>query len=100
MALYHKVAEEKLENVVVFIWSVKEEFAPWNLTRNTSDFRGTVLYVHDLGELNHLLIKQYPRRRFFRYEYDEPKKPILREITSEVAIGEASGSKERLARER
>jgi Dolichyl-phosphate-mannose-protein mannosyltransferase len=100
LALYHKVAEEKLQNAVVFIRSVDEEFAPWNLTRNTSDFRGTVLYVHDLGELNHLFIKQHPGRQFFRYEYDETKKPILREITPEVAIKEASGSKERLTRER
>lgn len=75
---------------MVFIRSVREEFAPWNLTRNTSDFRGTVLYVHDLGELNHLLIRQYPGRRFFRYEYDETKRLILREIIPDEAI-EAGG---------
>jgi hypothetical protein len=86
MALYHKVAEEKLQNAVVFIRSVKEEFAPWNLTRNTPDFQGSVLYVHDLGSLNHLLISQYPGRRFFRYEYDESQKPILREIIPDEAI--------------
>ena len=90
LVLYEKVEQERLQNVVVFIQSVREEFAPWNLTRNTSDFRGTVLYVHDLGELNHLLIRQYPGRRFFRYEYDETKRLILREIIPDEAI-EAGG---------
>jgi hypothetical protein len=90
LALYRKIEQEKLQNAVVFIRSVSEEFAPWNLTRNTSDFRGTVLYVHDLGESNQLLIRQYPGRRFFRYEYDETKRPILREIVPDGAI-EAGG---------
>jgi hypothetical protein len=85
LALYRKVEQEKLQNAVVFIRSVSEDFAPWNLTRNTFDFRGTVLYVHDLGSLNHLLISQYPGRRFFRYEYDETKSPSLWEIVPDEA---------------
>jgi hypothetical protein len=80
LALYREVAQEGLQNAVVFIRSVRDDFAPWNLTRNLPDFQGTVLYVHDLEALNHLLIRQYPGRRFFLYEYDETKKPILREI--------------------
>jgi hypothetical protein len=90
LALHQKIDQEKLQNTVVFIRSVREEFAPWNLTRNTADFRGSVLYVHDLGELNHLLIREYPGRRFFLYEYDETQRPILREITPDEAV-EAGG---------
>jgi hypothetical protein len=86
LVLYHKVAEEKLENVVVFIWPVKEDFAPWNLTRNSPDFRGKVLYVHDLGDLNHVLIEQFPGRTFFIYEYDETKPPILRPLMPDDAV--------------
>jgi hypothetical protein len=90
LALYRTVEREKLQNAVVFIRSVREEFAPWNLTRNPPDFQGTVLYVHDLGKLNHLLFRQYPGRRFFRYEYDETKPAVLWEITPDAAL-EASG---------
>jgi hypothetical protein len=90
LVLYQKIEQEKLQNAVVFIRSVREEFAPWNLTRNPPDFQGTVLYVHDLGGVNHLLIRQYSGRRFFLYEYDETKQPILWEILPDEAI-EAGG---------
>src|SRR5882724_11138175 len=36
--------------------------------------------TRDLQDLNQLLFQQYPGRRFFVYEYDEKKQPILREI--------------------
>jgi hypothetical protein len=44
------------------------------------------LYGHDLEGLNHLLIGQYPTRKFFLYEYDETKPPILRQLISEAAV--------------
>jgi Dolichyl-phosphate-mannose-protein mannosyltransferase len=90
LGLYHKIEQKRLQNAAVFIRSIREEFAPWDLTRNTSGFWGTVLYVHDLGELNPLLIRQYPGRKFFHYEYDETKRPILREIVPDEAL-EAGG---------
>jgi hypothetical protein len=79
-ALYRKVEQEKLQNAVIFIRSASENSLPWNLTRNTPDFQGSVLYVHDLQDLNRLLFQQYPGRRFFVYDYDEKQPPILREI--------------------
>jgi len=79
------VERTQLENAVIFIRSVSGEFLPWNLTRNSPDFRGKVLYVHDVGGLNHLLIGHYPRRKFFLYEYDETKPPILRPLIPDEA---------------
>ena len=95
LALYQKIEQEKLQNAVVFIQSVREEFSPLDLTRNPFDFQGTVLYVHDLGELNRLLFRKYPGRRFFRYDYDETKPPVLWEITpderSRPAVNDSKG---------
>jgi Dolichyl-phosphate-mannose-protein mannosyltransferase len=93
LALYRTIEQQKLQNVVVFIRSVKEQFSPLDLTRNAPDFHGTVLNVHDLGELNHLLFRQYPGRRFFRYEYDETKPAVLSEITPNAAL-EASSERQ------
>jgi Dolichyl-phosphate-mannose-protein mannosyltransferase len=85
-ALYRMVDRTQLDNAAIFIRSVSGDFLPWNLTRNPPDFRGKVLYVHDLEGLNHLLIGQYPGRKFFLYEYDETKPPILRPLISEEAV--------------
>jgi 4-amino-4-deoxy-L-arabinose transferase-like glycosyltransferase len=90
LALFDKIKQEKLENAVVFIRSVREGSTPWDLTRNASDFQGSVLYVNDLGSLNHLLISQYPGRRFFRYEYDETKSSSLWEIVPDE-VSEVGG---------
>jgi hypothetical protein len=80
-ALYCTVEQEQIQNAVIFIRAVTEDSLPWNLTRNAPDFQGSVLYVHDLQGLNRLLFQQYAGRRFFVYDYDEKKPPILREIT-------------------
>jgi Dolichyl-phosphate-mannose-protein mannosyltransferase len=85
-ALYRTVEQEKLQNAVVFIRAVSGNYFPWNLTRNTPDFQGPVLYVHDLQDSNWLLFQQYPGRRFFVYEYDEKKQPILQEIVPNGAF--------------
>jgi Dolichyl-phosphate-mannose-protein mannosyltransferase len=79
-ALYQMVDRTQLDNAVVFIRYVSGDFLPWNLTRNPPDFRGKVLYVHDLDGMNHLLIRQYPGRKFFLYEYDETKPPNLQPL--------------------
>jgi hypothetical protein len=89
-ALYRTVEQEKIQNAVIFIRAVSEDALPWNLTRNTPDFQGSVLYVHDLQDLNQLLFQQYPGRRFFVYDYDEKQPPILREIVPNEAF-EAGG---------
>ena len=85
-ALYHMVARAQLENAVIFIRAVSGDFLPWNLTRNSPNFRGEVLYVHDLGDLNRLLLEQYPGRDFFLYDYDETKPPILRPLMPDDAV--------------
>jgi hypothetical protein len=85
-ALYRTVEQEKLQNAVVFVRAVSGNYFPWNLTRNTPDFQGPVLYVHDLQDSNWLLFQQYPGRRFFVYEYDEKKQPILQEIVPNGAF--------------
>jgi Dolichyl-phosphate-mannose-protein mannosyltransferase len=84
--LYEMVERMQLANAVIFIRYIGGDFQPWNLTRNPPDFRGKVLYVHDLEGMNHLLIGQYPRRKFFLYEYDETKPPILRPLVSDEAV--------------
>ena len=85
-ALYRMVERTRLDNAVIFIRSISGEFLPWNLTRNAPDFRGAVLYVHDLGDLNHVLIEQFPGKKFFLYEYDETKPPILRPLLPDGAV--------------
>ena len=85
-ALYRMVNHTQLDNAVIFIRSVNGDFLPWNLTRNPPDFSGKFLYVHDLDDLNHLLIRQFPRRKFFLYEYDETKSPLLRPIIPDEAV--------------
>jgi Dolichyl-phosphate-mannose-protein mannosyltransferase len=85
-ALYRMVERTQLDNAVIFIRSISGEFLPWNLTRNAPDFRGAVLYVHDLGDLNHVLIEQFPGKKFFLYEYDETKPPILRPLLPDGAV--------------
>jgi hypothetical protein len=85
-ALYRMVDRAQLDNAIIFIRYVSGDFLPWNLTRNLPDFRGKVLYVHDLGDLNHFLSEQYPGRKFFLYEYDETKPPILRQLVPDEAV--------------
>lgn len=85
-ALYRLVERTQLDNAVIFIRAVSGDFLPWNLTRNLPDFRGNVLYVHDLDDLNPLLIKQYAGRKFFVYEYDETKPPILQPLVADEAV--------------
>jgi hypothetical protein len=46
-----------------------------------------VLDVHDLDGLNQLLIKQHAGRKFFVYEYDEAKPPILQPLVLDHAVG-------------
>jgi hypothetical protein len=76
----------QLANAIVFMRYVSGDFQPWNLTRNPLDFRGKVLYVHDLEGLNHLLIGQYPGRKFFLYDYDETKPAILQPLIPDEAV--------------
>jgi hypothetical protein len=85
-ALYRMVDRAQLDNAVIFIRAVSGDFHPWNLTRNSPDFRGKVLYVHDLGDLNHVLIEKFPGRTFFLYEYDETKPPFLRPLVPDDAV--------------
>jgi hypothetical protein len=85
-ALYRMIDRTQLDNAIVFIRYVGGDFQPWNLTRNPPDFQGKVLYVHDLERLNHLLIGHYPGRKFFLYEYDETKPPILQPLMADEAV--------------
>jgi hypothetical protein len=85
-ALYRMVNRTQLDNAVIFIRSVNGDFLPWNLTRNPPDFSGKFLYAHDLDDLNRPLIRQYLRKKFFLYEYDETKSPLLRPITPDEAV--------------
>jgi hypothetical protein len=85
-ALYQMIDRTQLDNAIVFIRYVSGDFQPWNLTRNPLDFRGKVLYVHDLEGLTHLLIRQYPGRQLFLYEYDETTFPILQPLIPDEAV--------------
>ena len=44
---------------------------PGDLTRNGTRFDGPVLYVQDLGPANARLLRAYPGRASFLYEFDE-----------------------------
>jgi len=69
------VKERRLTNSVVFLKSVPEKYN--NATfyiQNSLDFSGHVLFAKDLRERNVELIKYYPKKEFYEYEYDRLKK--------------------------
>jgi len=52
-------------------------------TRNRIDFQGDTVYAMDWGEENSRLMRAYPGRRYFRYEYyRKTGQSTLREITA------------------
>lgn len=70
MDLYRLVEERGLDNAIVFVGSGTgfSRYMPWNdLTRNSIDLDGPVLYARDRGELNAQLVAYYPQRSAWRY---------------------------------
>jgi 4-amino-4-deoxy-L-arabinose transferase-like glycosyltransferase len=81
MTLQRMIEERALQNAVVFIGASSGDFDPNDLTRNRLDFQGDVIYVLDQGKHNHVIMEQYPRRRYFLYAYDQTTDHVeLREI--------------------
>ncbi len=87
MDIYDQVARKKIEHAVVFIASPTGVIRPMdeeNLNRNDKHYSNDVLYALDLGDHNPVLMKQYPNRRYFRYErHPERTRGVLIEITAD-----------------
>lgn len=50
--------------------------------RNDPGLQGRILYAHDLGEKNRLLMNAYPDRRYYRGSYDRTlKKAVLEKLS-------------------
>jgi len=69
------VRANNLKNSVVFLSSVPERYNNISYyVQNPLDFTGDVLFVRDLKERNSELMKYYPQKDFYIYEFDRLKK--------------------------
>lgn len=68
--LYEVTTDSKITNAIIFISSPTGIIRPMpvgDLTRNDPYFANDILYVHDLGVNNRLLMEYYPDRQFYKY---------------------------------
>lgn len=70
MTLYDQVERQGLRHAIVFLRTGTGDMEPRDLTRNGIHFDGPVLYVLDRGPLNEELLKRYPDRQAFYFEYN------------------------------
>jgi hypothetical protein len=68
---YDLVERQGIRNALVFLKSGTGTMGPLDLTRNGIHFDGPVLYVLDLGERNREILRRYPDRKAFYYEFDD-----------------------------
>jgi hypothetical protein len=78
------VREKGLSNAIVFLGSGSGNAPVLDLPRNGIDFDGPVLFVRDLGARNRQLIRHYPERKAYYYEYD-PRREKGRVVPYEEA---------------
>jgi hypothetical protein len=72
---FNMVKGNRLNNSVVFLRSVPERYNNIGCyIQNPLDFKGDVLFVRDLRERNIELMKYYPEKEFYIYEFDRLKK--------------------------
>jgi hypothetical protein len=64
------VAQNQVGNAVVFIASEESLFYGAGFLDNALDFRGPVVYARDRGDLNYLLMCQFPGRACYRATTD------------------------------
>jgi hypothetical protein len=74
------------KRLTIVILAFNEREAIEQVLKRVQSICSKVLYVHDLNDLNPLLIGQYPGRKFFLYQYDETKPPILRTLIPDEAV--------------
>jgi hypothetical protein len=60
------VADNQISNTIIFIESDDSGFYGAGFLDNTLDFRGPVVYARDRGDLNYLLIRQFPGLACYR----------------------------------
>jgi hypothetical protein len=72
---FDMVKERNIHNSVIFLRTVpiKDNYTALYV-QNPLNFIGDVLFVKDLKERNSELIKYYPDREFYVYEFDRFKK--------------------------
>jgi 4-amino-4-deoxy-L-arabinose transferase-like glycosyltransferase len=70
MTIYDLVEKQRITNAIVFLKTGSGTMPRKDLTRNGIHFDGPVLYVHDLGERNGELLRAFPGRHAYIYEYD------------------------------
>jgi len=70
--LYRTVAENHIEDAIVFIKTYSGTMHSVDLTRNRIDFSDDVLYVQTLGGRYGPLIRYYYGRNFYEYSYLGP----------------------------
>jgi len=72
--LYETVRRQNLSNAVVFLKTGSGTAVTGDLTRNGPYFKGSVLYVKDLGEMNLTLIQEMVDRVPYEFVYDRERK--------------------------
>jgi hypothetical protein len=74
--LYRKVEEAGIANAVVFVTTHTGVIRPMpvrDLTRNSMDYTGSIIYAEDLKQENERLMNYYPNRSFYKYIRDKEK---------------------------
>ena len=66
---FDMVQERKLHNSVVFLRTVPLKGYPALYVQNSLDLNGDILFVKDLGERNLELMRYYPERDFYYYDF-------------------------------
>lgn len=83
MEPYRLVREMNVDNALVFLQSgsgVRLKPMPVeDLVRNDVEYKNRVLFVHDRGEENRILMRHYPERKYFAFRYSRQRDEYLLE---------------------
>jgi len=74
MDLYHLAEDKKLTNALIFLRTGSGTASPLDLTRNGTRFDGPILFVRDFGKKNADLLREFPERSAYYYDYDPIRK--------------------------
>jgi preprotein translocase subunit SecE len=74
MNIYDLVKQHHISNAIVFLRTASSTMDQYDLARNGIHFDQSVLYVHDRGDSNAKLLRAFPGRSAYIYEYDPATK--------------------------
>jgi hypothetical protein len=74
MNIYDLAKEHHISNAIVFLRTGSGTMSQYDLARNGIHFDQSVLYVHDQGDSNAKLLRTFPSRSAYIYEYDPATK--------------------------